>query len=230
MLRRTGVLAVTLALLVVPASAALAAKLPADVQSVVDDFRTDGVISPCKHTVAALEKTSKLQPADVASLSPDFLPAVDAALEARKKDHCKGDAAAAAAAPTATASPSAGAGATATAAPSASATASPTPTASPSATATPTATPVPTAAPPAATPAPTPVLTTVSHDEPVPLGLWILVGILAFAAVLWLVLFALGRLGWGEERLAGPRHAWGEARYRAGGVWSDFTDWLRIGR
>jgi hypothetical protein len=223
-----------LALLLVAVSAALAATLPPEVQSVVDDFETDGVITPCKHTVAALEKTSKLEPSEVAQLSPDFPPAVDAALEARKKDDCKtgeGQAAAgsAAAAPTATATPGAGAAAppaaSATATPKAGATASPsptaTPTASPSPTPVPTATPVPTPAP---TPAPAP------QDEPVPLGLWILAGILAFAAIAWLVLFVLARTGWGEERLAGPRHAWGEARYRAGGVWGDFTDWLRLGR
>jgi len=48
--------------------------------------------------------------------------------------------------------------------------------------------------------------------------------------VLWLVALAVGRLGWGDERLAGSRHTWAEARYRAGGMWSDFTDWLRLGR
>jgi hypothetical protein len=237
--RRTGVLVAALAALVVavPVAPAFAAKQPPEVQSVIDDFRTDGTITPCKHTVAALEKTSKLTASEVAQLSPDFLPAVSAALEERQHDDCKGSGAAGGAAgttPTPSATPApAGAAPTATTAPGASPTAGPsaTPKATPSPTATPqpTATPVPTPVP-TATPAPQPVLTTVSKTDPVPLGLWILVGLLALTVVAWLVLFALGRTGWGEERLAGPRHAWGEARYRASGVWSDFTDWLRLGR
>ena len=38
------------------------------------------------------------------------------------------------------------------------------------------------------------------------------------------------RFGWGEERFAGTRHAWGEAAYRTGGTWGDFLDWVRPGR
>src|SRR3954451_24512427 len=103
--RTAGLLAAqgVLALLAVPARAAT---LPPEVQSVVDDVRNDGTITPCKHTVQALEQTSQLKPADVAQVSPDFLPAVSAALEARKHDNCgagKGAASAVAAAPSATA-------------------------------------------------------------------------------------------------------------------------------
>jgi hypothetical protein len=74
------------------------------------------------------------------------------------------------------------------------------------------------------------VFVTVAHNDPVPPGLWVLIGLLVLSALAWLALVVLGRTGWGEERFAGPRHAWSEARYRAGGVWSDFTDWLRVGR
>jgi hypothetical protein len=227
--RPTGVLLAALAVLALLAAPARAATLPPEVQSVVDDFRNDGTITPCKHTVQALEETSKLKPADVAQVSPDFLPAVSAALEARKHDNCgagKGgeSAAAVAASPTATASPSTGANPSTTAAPSGSAS----PAASPSATATPTITAVPTVTP-VATAAPA-QQAAVSGDDPFPLGLWILLALLALSALLWLVALTIGRLGWGEERLAGSRHAWREARYRAGGVWSDFTDWLRLGR
>jgi hypothetical protein len=211
-----------------PSAAAAAEKLPADVQSVVDDFRADGEITPCKHTVAALERTSKLAPSDIAQYSPDFPAAVEAALEARKKDDCgagagagAAGAGAGAAAPGASATP--GAGGAATPPPTESATPAPTP--QPTAAATPAPTPAPTAAPTAE-----PTFVTVSHNEPIPLGLWILAGLLALSLLAWLVLATLGRLGWGDERLAGPRHAWAEARYRAGGVWSDFTDWLRFGR
>jgi hypothetical protein len=229
--RRTAVLLAALALLALLAIPALAATLPPEVQSVVDDFRNDGTITPCKHTVQALEETTKLKPADVAQVSPDFLPAVSAALEARQHDDCgagKGGSSAAVAAsrPTPTAAPSTGASPSTTAAPGASAspTAGASPTATPTVTAVPTATPVPTAAPAQA------AVTTASGHDPFPVGLWILLALLALTAVLWLVALAVGRLGWGEERLAGSRHAWAEARYRAGGVWSDFTDWLRLGR
>ena len=44
--------------------------------SVVDDFRADGEITPCKHTVQALERTSQLAPSDIAEYSPDFPAAV----------------------------------------------------------------------------------------------------------------------------------------------------------
>ena len=44
-----------------------------------------------------------------------------------------------------------------------------------------------------------------------------------------LLALAARRFGWGEERFAGARHAWGEAAYRAGGTWGDFVDWVRLG-
>jgi hypothetical protein len=227
-LRLLAVLAVLAILALGPAAAPAADELPSDVQSVVDDFRADGEITPCKHTVQALEHTSRLAPSDIAQYSPDFPAAVEAALEARKRDDCgttETSGAGAGAAPAATATPSPAAGA---AAPAPTASATPQATASPTPQPTASATPAPTAAP-AATPA-APTYTTVAHNDPFPVGLWILIGLLGLSLLAWVVLALLGRTGWGEERLAGPRHAWGEARYRAGGVWSDFTDWLRVGR
>lgn len=232
MLRLLAVLAALAILALGPAAAMAADELPDDVQSVVDDFRADGKITPCKHTVAALENTSHLAPSDVAQYSPDFPAAVEAALEARKHDDCgatkdSASAGAAGAAPAATASPGAGAGAPTPAPTTGSATPQATPSPTPSPAPTPAATPPPAA--PTATPG-EPTYTTVSHTDPVPIGLWILVGLLVLSLLAWIVLALIGRTGWGEERLAGPRHAWAEARYRAGGVWSDFTDWLRLGR
>ena len=59
----------------------------------------------------------------------------------------------------------------------------------------------------------------------------IVLGGLALAAALAaLVVLASRRFGWGEQRLAGVRHAMGEAGYRTGGTWQSFTDWLRLGR
>jgi hypothetical protein len=59
----------------------------------------------------------------------------------------------------------------------------------------------------------------------------IVMGALLLACLLGgLALLAMRRFGWGEERFAGARHAFGEAGYRAGGTWHDFTDWVRLGR
>jgi hypothetical protein len=227
-LRLLAVLAALAILALGPVAALAADELPDDVQSVVDDFRADGEITPCKHTVQALERTSQLAPSDIAQYSPDFPAAVEAALEERKRDDCGKATAtptpAAGAAPGAAATPPPGAGAAAPAP-----TGSATPQATPSATAQPTPAATPAPAAPAATPA-EPTYTSVAHNDPFPIGLWILIGLLALSLLAWVVLALLGRTGWGEERLAGPRHAWGEARYRASGVWSDFTDWLHLGR
>ena len=81
-------------------------------------------------------------------------------------------------------------------------------------------------APPAAT---APTLLDHPH-EGTPAGLLIALGLLALIALLAALALLAGRSGWGEERLAGPRHAWGEASYRASATWADFLDWMRLGR
>src|SRR5215207_3856767 len=76
---RTALLLAVLAALAIPvlgpAAAAGADKLPKDVQAVVDDFRADGTITPCKHTVAALERTSSTCGANEAGTTPSATPA-----------------------------------------------------------------------------------------------------------------------------------------------------------
>ncbi|HEU4701268.1 MAG TPA: hypothetical protein VFS37_02210 [Conexibacter sp.] len=60
--------------------------------------------------------------------------------------------------------------------------------------------------------------------------------VIALIALGALVLLAL--LGWGLARMRGwdpawasrTRHAWGEAGFRTTSTWSEFTDWLRLGR
>jgi hypothetical protein len=52
-------------------------------------------------------------------------------------------------------------------------------------------------------------------------------GLFVLAAVLW----ALARWqAWDPPFMARWRHAGGEAGWRAGNAWAEFTDWLRIGR
>jgi hypothetical protein len=48
----------------------------------------------------------------------------------------------------------------------------------------------------------------------------------AFGLLAALIGLALLR-GWDPSWAAGWRHAWHEAGYRAGGLWSEFLDWLR---
>jgi hypothetical protein len=107
-----------------------------------------------------------------------------------------------------------------------------TPTASAPAT-TPPATTAPATTPPATTPAPAPAQTapqpTVrSGNDRAAVLLLLLVGALV---LLGLVLWALARWqAWEPPWLARWRHATGEAGWRAGNAWAEFTDWLRLGR
>jgi hypothetical protein len=67
-----------------------------------------------------------------------------------------------------------------------------------------------------------------SNGAPAPvLLLGILAALLALAA---LVLFAMRRMGVGEDRMTGAAHAIREARWRTAGTWQDFLDWVRLGR
>jgi hypothetical protein len=64
----------------------------------------------------------------------------------------------------------------------------------------------------------------------VPAPLWVL-GILAALAALAALGIVLARvLGWAPAWAPGARHAWGEAGFRAGSRWGDFTDFLRSRR
>jgi hypothetical protein len=36
--------------------------------------------------------------------------------------------------------------------------------------------------------------------------------------------------GWDPGWIARMRHGWGEAGFRTTSTWSEFTDWLRLGR
>jgi hypothetical protein len=245
--RLTGALVAALALLVVLPAAASAA-LSRDAQRVLDDYRADAAIAPCDHTVKTYRRTLRQITPQIEEQSPAFRPAVEAALKDRTsgKRHC--------AAPGASqpAQQGAGTGTTKPAAPPAvPAKPAPAPPAQPAqpaqpakpapqpATRAPAVSPAPTPAPtvavpaPASTPAPAPASAPVLLDRPhqgVPAGLLIALGLLALSLLAVMLALAARRLGWGDERLAGARHAWGEAAYRAGGTWGDFRDWVRLGR
>jgi len=95
------------------------------------------------------------------------------------------------------------------------------------------ATTAPATTPPAATPAPAPAQTAAqptvtSGNDRAAVLLLLLVGALVLIA---LVVGALARWqAWEPPWLARWRHATGEAGWRAGNAWAEFTDWLRLGR
>jgi hypothetical protein len=213
-----------------PAQAQLFDASSTKILKVVNDFAKDGRIDPCKHSEATLR--AALGPAE--QLNGTYPGAIRRALRARARGDCspQGGAAAgsATATPTATATGTAtpAAGATTTPTPAAGATTTPTPAAA--ATTTPTPTPAAAAPAPSATPSPAPAAATTTSDGDravVLLALGILCGVLA---ALVLLFGLLRRLGVADDRLAPIGHSWREARWRAGGTWADFRDWVRTGR
>ena len=251
--RLTGALVVACALLTaLPAGAA--AEFSREPQKVYDDYRSDAAIEPCDHTVAVYRKTLKQITPDVEETTPAFRPAVEAALRARErgKRGCleqdsptqpgeNGDGAAGGTtgndnntttpsppvqtAPPATTPAPQPAPPSSNAQPPAGNTTAPTPEATPTPTVAP-APPVTDSAPPVAA---APTLLDRPHKG-TPAGLLIALGLVALAALLLALALLARRFGWGEERFAGPRHAWGEATYRASATWADFIDWIRLGR
>jgi hypothetical protein len=247
LVRLTGALVVALALLTsLPAGAA--AELSREPQKVYDDYRSDAAIEPCGHTVAVYRRTLRQITPDIEEETPAFRPAVEAALRERERGRqdcleqdsptqpgTDGGGAAGGAAGGQTPSPPAQPAPPAPSAePAQPAKPAPAPEGGNAAPA-PEATPTPTVAPAppvtdSALPAPAaPVLLNRPH-EGTPVGVLIALGLLALSALLAVLALLARRFGWGEERFAGPRHAWGEASYRAGATWADFVDWIRLGR
>lgn len=245
--RLTGALVAALALLAaLPAVAA--ADLSRSAQRVYDDYRTDAAIRPCDHTIKAYRRTLREITPVIEEETPAFRPAVEAALREREKgagncaapgdeqqDEDNGGAAAGGGQPSPPAQTPAPAPATpAPAKPAPAQPAKPAP-AQPNTAATPEPTPTATVAPapPVTSSAPAPTTAPVLLDRPhegTPTGLLIALGLLALTLLAVVLALAARHFGWGGERVAGARHAWGEAAYRAGGTWGDFVDWVRLGR
>ena len=92
----------------------------------------------------------------------------------------------------------------------------------------PAAPPVTTPTPTTATPAPATASTPREHDR-TPL----LIALIALGTLVLLALLVWGLAlmrGWDPAWAARTRHGWGEAGYRTISTWSEFTDWLRLGR
>lgn len=196
-------------------------------EDVFADYQKDAKIDPCAHDQADLRAAKGKIPNDIEQYAPDFPDALDEALEARARTTCpkKGEAAAAAATTSATTQP----------APVATApenTQQQTETVAGGATTVPqppgTAQPAQVADDDAIVNAAQTDADKGADDIPAPLILLAVVG-----AIVLLVLLVWGTarfFAWDPAWVQGSRHAIAEAGWRAGGLWDDFTDWLRPGR
>ena len=245
----------TLALLAVSPAFAGAA-LTRDAQRVYDDYRSDGAIETCTHTAKTYRATLEQVTPDIEEETPAFRPAVEAALEQREAKRCRTAPAAEASPQPAPSGSSAGGSNPAPADPGRGDSA-PAPAPAPSmgnapaeppamtapvpapsgsgsdASAPEPASPVPARPVPAAPAAPAAAAAPVLLDRPyagTPTGLLIAGGLIGLALLALAAALAARRFGWGEERLAPTRHAWGEAAYRTSATWGDFVDWMRLGR
>ncbi len=231
-----GALGCLLALCLAPLASA--AYTPAT-ERIADDFRRDSALSACDHEPGALQAARAEVAADRTQGVPGLLGAIDAALAARNGGACGDDDGGQDPDP-ADDDDGGGAAATATPAPGEPG-ASPTPAPEPAAgdgTATPApvptvpggeAAPAPAPQPAASTPAPAPDRAATA-DEDLPVSVWILAGAALLLALLALLSVLLSRGRRGDEPLARMGHMWREAGYRFGSAWSDFSEWLRVGR
>ena len=222
--RKTLVL-LTLALLLVPATLARA---DAAYERVAGAYaEAGGHLDPCTFTQAQLEAGLAGIPPQIKDVVPDLRKAIQDGIAAHKSGGCAGR------------EP----GTTTTPDTSVSSGAVPPVTTTPAAPAT---TPAPATgtepgqpAPATATP-PTATTTTPAQAESAPAA-----GprnddrdalVIALVALGALLLLALAIWGWARLRGWDPgwamraRHAWGEAGFRTTTTWSEFTDWLRLGR
>lgn len=224
MLRRFRTLAlITLALLLVPTALARA---DAAYDLVAGAYATGGAhLDACAFTQAQLEAALAGIPPTLKGVIPDLKRAMKDGIAAHKRGECAGREPGTATTPGAPAG--GGAVPPVTTTPATPITPPPTTSTTPGQVAPPTAAPT------------TPGTTTQSapasaadgsrtHDR-TPL----VVALIALGALL---LLALAIWGWARARGWDPtwatrtRHAWGEAGFRTTSTWSEFTDWLRLGR
>ncbi len=227
------------------------------VERVYDDYRDDGVIEACDHTRKTLQKTLDALAPEADVDTPDLRPALEAGIEQHTSGDCAKQAEATPTpTPTPTPPPAATPAPTVVPTPvpddaSGSVTTPPvtgggrgggggkdplgaedvTPLQPEVTPVPPAATPAPVAPPAEPTgPAATPEPVYTNADDGLPLSIVLLAGLLALLALVALLYALVSRLGWGESRLAATHRAWREARFRAGGTWGDFADWIRVGR
>ena len=221
-MRRSRLLVAPLALAV---SLTLVATAPADqaYDSVAEAYaRAGGHLEPCAFTEAQLKAAVRGIPPNIRNVVPALRAAMVEGIAAHERGDCRGvepDEATTGGAvpgnvPTTTTPPVTTPPATTETAPAAPAATTPT-------------TPATTAPAPAAT-RPAAVAPTRDRDR-TPL----VIALIAIGALALLALLAWGwarMRGWDPAWAARTRHAWGEAGLRTTSTWSEFTDWLRLGR
>ncbi|TMK40146.1 MAG: hypothetical protein E6G56_09115 [Actinobacteria bacterium] len=186
------------------------------------DYKAHGKIDPCKFSEQTLKQAKQQVPPDIEQYAPDFPAELDRALQNRTLGACGG-----AAGSGAGGDPVSPGGSSAGAPPTDPAGGAP---AGGGAAGGPNATPAP---PPIANaaggiPQATRFRNTSASHTPVPL---LIIGVLALLIVVPALAFHGTRwLGWEPRWIPGLRYSVGEAGYRAGGTWSEFADWLRLGR
>jgi hypothetical protein len=219
---RTTLLCLTSALVLSLSAAPLAHASAFD--QIFRAYQQHGKIDPCAFSDAQLQSAAKHVPNDIEAYAPDFPNALQAAIEARAGGACKTSAGATSGTPGATGTPGGTPG-------TPGGTAAPATPAPAGATVTPGPTPEPTAAPAASDQAIARSARLVRDSNagtPAPvvalgvLGLLLALGGLVYGLAHW--------LAWDPRWSRSARHALGEAGWRAGNTWSEFTDWVRLGR
>jgi hypothetical protein len=204
----------TLALLLVPAALALAN--PAYDRVAAAFAQNGGQLDACSFTQPQLEAALAGIPPEIKQYVPDLRKAMRTGIALHRSGGCVGRR------PGTSTTGSAGAIPPAQTTP---APATTTTTPAPAAT-----TPAPaTTSTPATAAAPASASTGARHHSstPVVVALAALGGLLLVLLLWW----GLARLrGWEPPSLARARHGWGEAGFRTTSTWSEFTDWLRLGR
>jgi hypothetical protein len=241
-IRRLVPLVVVAATVVAGAPApALAKKQAPLVTKVYLVYQSNGKVPPCTFTAAELKQALKDVTPDIQQYAPDFEDAIKVALEARATGACgkKGSSGTqTSTTPAATGTSGSGSGsggATTTTSPANTSTGTQpgATTTAPATTGTtpqpaPTVDPAPAVNDDAIPSAATGPVASGADDAPAPLlVLAVMLGTLLVLAGLWL---AARWLGFDPPWLARWRHATQEAGWRASAAWSEFTDWVRLGR
>jgi hypothetical protein len=222
-------------LLVLVAGLALATVAPARADEAFDKVaavyaQSGGQLDPCAFTQQELEAAIRGIPPQIRNVVPDIRRAMVEGIAAHMRGDCR-DGGADEGRTGGAAVPPAGATPTTTAPP---VTTSPAPDAATTTTPAPadtTAAPPPTATTPGAEPAAPPPAAATTDDERDLAPLWIALVAAGALLLLALLLWGVARMrGWDPSWVARTRHAWGEAGFRTTSTWSEFTDWLRLGR
>lgn len=185
---------------------------------IFDEYQNTGTIDGCKHSESDLEDAGSSIPNDIDAYAPDFRNALQTALERRTGGACESDDGP---------SPDEG-GAAAPGSPADPPAKTP---AAPGATVTPNPTPDPAAAAAAddqaiARSALTTEVSGAGTPAPV-VALGVLGALLALAGLAYGLAFWLA---WDPRWMQRTRHAVAEAGWRTGNTWSEFADWVRLGR